>query len=148
MNKKLVSKGKKANKKVAVKATGVNLTSQAGLVSISKFLEKIQMTDMVKDCTTVVRGNNASYQFHDIIEYCVLGIIGGGRSLDGIGEIWKDNAFRQILSWASVPDRTTISRLLESLSFEEVIGMENLVHTMRNKIWEKFFYLTEIRLSP
>ena len=139
MKHKLTSKGKKASKKVTVNATGINLTSQAGLVSTSKFLEKIQMTGMVKDCTAVVRGNNATYQFHDIIEYCVLGIIGGGKNLDGVGEVWKDYALRQMLSWASVPDRTTISRLLESLTFEEIIGMENLVHTMRRKIWDEYF---------
>ena len=139
MKNNLTSKGKKASKKVTVDATGINLTSQAGLVSTSKFLEKIQMIGMVKDCTAVARGNNASYQFHDIIEYCVLGIIGGGRSLDGVGEIWKDYALRQMLSWASVPDRTTISRLLESLTFEEIIGMENLVHAMRRKIWDEYF---------
>ena len=139
MKHKLTSKGKKASKKVTVNATGINLTSQAGLVSTSKFLEKIQMTGMVKDCTAVVRGNNATYQFHDIIEYCVLGIIGGGKNLDGVGEVWKDYALRQMLSWASVPDRTTISRLLESLTFEEIIGMENLVHTMRRKIWDEYW---------
>lgn len=139
MKNNLTSKGKKASKKITVDATGINLTSQAGLVSTSKFLEKIKMTKMVKDCTSVIRGNNASYQFHDIIEYCVLGIIGGGRSLDGLGEIWKDHALRKMLSWASVPDRTTISRLLESLTFEELIGMENLVHTMRRKIWDEYF---------
>ena len=139
MNKKLSSKGKKASKKVTVEETGINLTSQAGLVSTSKFLDKNKLTAMIKDCTAVIRGNNASYQFHEIIEYCVLGIVGGGRSLDGIGEIWKDYALRQMLSWASVPDRTTISRLLESLTFKEVIGMENLVHTIRKKIWEEHF---------
>jgi len=139
MKNKISSKGKKASKKVTFEATGINLTSQAGLVSTSKFLEKIKMTKMVEDCTAVLRGNNASYQFHDIVEYCVLGIIGGGRSLDGVGEIWKDYALRQMLSWVSVPDRTTISRLLKSLTFEELIGMENLVHTMRRKIWDEYF---------
>lgn len=139
MNKKLTSKGKKATKKVTIKGTGINLTSQAGLVATSKFLEQKKLTDMIKSNTSVARGNNAAYQFHDIIEYCVLGIIGGGRSLDGIGEIWKDYALRKMLSWDSVPDRTTISRLLESLTFEEIIGMEKLVHTMRNKIWEEYF---------
>ena len=139
MNKKLSSKGKKASKKVTVEETGINLTSQAGLVSASKFLDKNKLSALIKKCTSVVRGNNATYQFHDIIEYCILGIIGGGRSLDGIGEVWKDNPLRQMLGWKSVPDRTTISRLLASLTFEDVVGMENLVHSMRNKIWEEYF---------
>lgn len=139
MKQKIASKGKKANKKVTVSATGINLTSQAGLVPVSKFLEKMKMTDMVTSCTGIIRGNNAVYQFHDIIEYCVLGIIGGGRSLDGIGQIWKDYALRKMLSWSSVPNRTTISRLLESLTFEEVVGMENLVHAIRRNVWETSF---------
>jgi len=139
MNKPLMPKGRKASKKVTVEGIGVNLTSQSGLVATSKFLDKKQLTDMIKTNTLVTRGNNAAYQFHDIIEYCVLGIIGGGRSLDGIGEIWKDYALRKMLSWDTVPDRTTISRLLKSLTFEEIVGMENLVHTMRNKIWEEYF---------
>ena len=139
MNKKLASKGKNASKKVTVEETGLNLTSQAGLVSTSKFLDKNKLTAMIKNCTAVIRGNNASYQFHDIIEYCILGVIGGGRSLDGIGEVWKDHPLRQMLGWASVPDRTTISRLLESLTLSEVAGMENLIHTMRKKIWDEYF---------
>lgn len=67
MNKNLSSKGKKANKKVTIEASGINLTSQAGLVSTSKFLDKNQLAAMIKDCTAVPRGNNASYQFYDII---------------------------------------------------------------------------------
>ena len=132
-------KGRKASKKVTIEETGVNLTSQAGLVATSKFLEQNKLTGMIKTNILVARGNNAAYQFHDIIEYCVLGIIGGGRSIDGIGEIWKDYALRKMLSWDSVPGRTTISRLLKSLTFEEIVGMENLVHAMRNKIWEEYF---------
>jgi hypothetical protein len=53
MNKKLASKEKNASKKVIVDATGLNLTSQAGLVSTSKFLDKIQMSGMIKDCTAL-----------------------------------------------------------------------------------------------
>jgi len=139
MNKKLAPKGKKASGKVTFDATGINLTSQAGLVPASKFLDQQRFSRMINDCTAVQRGDNASYQFNDIIEYCVLGIIGGGRSLDGIGEIWKDHPLRKMLGWASVPGRTTISRLLESLTFEDVVGMENVVHAMRNKIWEESF---------
>ena len=48
---KLASKGKKASKKVTVEETGINLTSQAGLVSTSKFLDKNKLTAMIKDCT-------------------------------------------------------------------------------------------------
>jgi hypothetical protein len=39
MNKKLSSKGQKSTKKITFAAKGVNLTSQAGLVSTAKFLE-------------------------------------------------------------------------------------------------------------
>jgi len=139
MNKKLSSKGKKSNKKITFAAKGVNLTSQAGLVSTAKFLESKKIIAMIQDNIEVARGDNATYQFHDIIEYCVLGIIGGGRSLDGIGEIWKDHVLRKVLCWDSVPVRTTISRLLESLTLKDVIGMENLVHAMRIKMWDEYF---------
>jgi len=139
MNKKLSSKGKKSTKKITFAAKGVNLTSQAGLVSTAKFLESKKITAMIQDNVAVARGDNATYQFHDIIEYCVLGIIGGGRSLDGIGEIWKDHVLRKVLCWDSVPVRTTISRLLESLTLKDVVGMENLVHAMRIKMWDEYF---------
>ena len=139
MSKKIASKRKKTSKTVKLFETDSNLTSQAGLVSVSKFLDKNQLTSIIKNCTSVARGNNASYQFHDIIEYCILGIVGGGRSLEGIGEIWKDNVLRKVLDWTTVPNRTTISRLLESLTFKEIIGLENTVHSMRKKVWEKHF---------
>jgi len=83
MNKILMPKGRK----VTVEGTGVNLTSQSGLVATSKFLEQKQLIDMIKTNILIARGNNAAYQFYDIIEYRVLGIIGGGRSLGRIGEI-------------------------------------------------------------
>jgi len=40
MKNTLSSKGKKTSKKVTVAGSGIDLTSQAGLVSTSKFLEK------------------------------------------------------------------------------------------------------------
>jgi hypothetical protein len=71
MNKKLSSKGKKSTKKITFAAKGVNLTSQAGLVSTAKFLESKKITAMIQDNVEVARGDNATYQFHNIIEYCV-----------------------------------------------------------------------------
>ena len=140
MKKKIQEKGKNTRtKKVKVQATGENLTSNGGLVAVGKFMEHNNFSSKIKKTVPVVRAENAVYQFSDIIEHCVVGIIGGARSLAAIQDIWKDIPLQKMLGWNSVPHRTVIARLFESLSMEEVIGMENFTHKMREKIWNEHF---------
>ena len=139
MNKKIQQKGKNTSKKITFKPTGVNLTSQAGLIPASKFLESNNLSRIIKNKTLVERANNATYQFCDMVEYCILGVIGGARHLSGISDIWKDSALCEMLSWHTTPDDTAVSRLFKSLSLKDIVDMENVVHSLRKEIWKKHF---------
>ncbi len=60
---------------------GVNLTYQAGLIPASNFLKNNNLSTIITNETLVEHANNATYQFCDMIEYCILGVIGGASIL-------------------------------------------------------------------
>ena len=139
MKLKISLKGKKSSKNLQIQATGINMTSQAGLVPMFKFLERYNFSSTVREHCNITRGANAVYGFDDMLECCITGILAGARSLDGITEVWKDEALMQMLGWDSIPHRTVIQRLFASLTMKDVAGLETVVHAIRKKIWEKSF---------
>ena len=73
MKAKLTKKQKKATAarkpagKVNLSATASGLTSQAGLIPVVKFLERIGFEQTIKQMVPHQRGDNAEYQLTDIM---------------------------------------------------------------------------------
>ena len=59
MKNNLHHKGKIASRKVTIQATGVNLTSQAGLLPVSKFWEAHNISEIIKNETQINRAKHS-----------------------------------------------------------------------------------------
>jgi hypothetical protein len=81
MNKNSISKARKSPLKVVIQGTKEKLTSQAGLVPVVKFLDKIGLTEVVKNTVEHLRGENAVYEISDVVNLTTVGIVGGARYL-------------------------------------------------------------------
>jgi len=53
------------------------LTSQAGLVAVIKFLDKIGLSEVIEKAVDYNRGSNAYYKLSDAVYLTVSGLIGG-----------------------------------------------------------------------
>jgi hypothetical protein len=68
-------------------STAQGLTSQAGLIPVVKYLERIGFEKIVVRNTTHSRGSNAAYQLSDVVLLTLVGMVGGATSMAKIAAI-------------------------------------------------------------
>ncbi len=136
MSKDNKKEARKSSPKVTVEETKESLTSQAGLVSVIKFLEKVGLSSMIKKTVDYKRGANAEYDLSDAVYLTVLGIIGGARCISGIISVWRDKVLRRIAGWFSIPVDTTLSRIYKGIRDGNIGELEAVNHQMRGRIWK------------
>jgi len=131
------AKTKKAQKKPAVRdstgkvrmpATATGLTSQAGLIPVIKFLQRIGFEKTVNQTVPHQRGDNADYQLTDGIFLTLVAMIGGAGSIAKLCGVWSDSALRKIAGWVKFPAENTIGRLFKEVTEKEISQFESLTH--------------------
>ena len=84
MSKNNTSKARKSPLKVVFQGTKEKLTSQAGLVPVVKFLDKIGSSKAVESTVEHLRGENAVYEVSEVVNLAIVGIIKCGAGEAGI----------------------------------------------------------------
>lgn len=126
---------RKATGKVHMPATATGLTSQAGLIPVVKFLQRIGFEKTVNQTVPHQRGDNADYQLTDGIFLTLVGMIGGAGSIAKLCGVWSDGVLRKIAGWTKVPVDTTIGRLFKEVTEKQISQFESLNHRLRGQIW-------------
>jgi hypothetical protein len=121
--------------KVHMPATATGLTSQAGLIPVVKFLQRIGFEKTVNQTVPHQRGDNADYQLTDGIFLTLVGMIGGAGSIAKLCGVWSDSVLRKIAGWTKVPVDTTIGRLFKEVTEKQISQFESLNHRLRGQIW-------------
>ena len=126
---------RKQTGKVHMPATATGLTSQAGLIPVIKFLQRIGFEKTVNQTVPHQRGDNADYQLTDGIFLTLVGMIGGAGSIAKLCGVWSDGALRKIAGWIKFPVETTIGRLFKEVTEKQTSQFESLNHRLRGQIW-------------
>ena len=126
---------RKQTGKVHMPATATGLTSQAGLIPVIKFLQRIGFEKTVNQTVPHQRGDNADYQLTDGIFLTLVGMIGGAGSIAKLCGVWSDSVLRKIAGWTKVPVDTTIGRLFKEVTEKQISQFESLNHRLRGQIW-------------
>jgi len=121
--------------KVHMPATASGLTSQAGLIPVIKFLQRIGFDKTLNQTVPHQRGDNADYQLADGAFLALVGMIGGAGSIAKLCVVWSDSALRKIAGWVKFPVETTIGRLFKEVTEKEISQFESLNHRLRGQIW-------------
>ena len=121
--------------KVHMPATATGLTSQAGLIPVIKFLQRIGFDKTLNQTVPHQRGDNADYQLADGAFLALVGMIGGAGSIAKLCGVWSDSALRKIAGWVKLPVETTIGRLFKEVTEKEISQFESLNHRLRGQIW-------------
>jgi len=116
-------------------ATASGLTSQAGLIPVIKFLQRIGFDKTLNQTVPHQRGDNADYQLADGAFLAMVGMIGGAGSIAKLCVVWSDSALRKIAGWVKFPVETTIGRLFKEVTEKEISQFESLNHRLRGPIW-------------
>ncbi len=123
--------------KVHMSATATGLTSQAGLIPVVKFLQRIGFEKTVSQNVPHQRGDNADYQLTDVILLTLVGMIGGATSIAKLCGVWSDSVLREIMGWTKLPVETTIGRLFKEVTERQISLFESVNHKLRGQIWRR-----------
>ena len=141
---------RKPTGKVHMSATATGLTSQAGLIPVVKYLQRIGFEKIVSQDVPHQRGDNADYQLTDVILLTLVGIIGGATSIAKLCGVWSDSVLRDLAGWTKLPVDTTIGRLFKEVTERQISQLESVNHRLRGQIWRRSNRagLSKVGLNP
>ena len=116
------------------------LTSRAGLIPMSRFIDKLGVERMIDRMVSIVRGSNVDYGLGMILKAVTLGVISGGRHLSDVVRLGMDEALMKTQGWDEFPVLTSITRILKRFSFRNCVEFSEVQKKARQKIWDKKWY--------
>ena len=84
------SRVRNRTRSVKITSTAHGLTSQAGLIPVVKYLDKIGFEKTVEQKVSHSRGDNADYHLSDAVLFTLVGMIGGATSMRKVTTVWAD----------------------------------------------------------
>ena len=137
MKKTTAKSARKPPKKVSYQHAGKGLTSQAGLIPVIHFLQKLGFDDLCERQLSLQRGSSATYSLTDAVFMTLTGLIAGADSLLKVVVVWSDQVLRKIGGWMAVPDDSTLGRIFKEGLLKHVIQLETVNHKLRQRVWER-----------
>lgn len=121
---------------VKVVANGKGLTTNAGLLPVFRFLNRLDFRSRIASCAKVERGANARHQFSDCVVSVVAGFIAGADSLEKVEVIGADETLHKVTGSLPSGHSTTLGRVLRLAKAETVSGLESVVSHFRGRVWK------------
>ena len=131
------SRVRNRTRSVKITSTAHGLTSQAGLIPVVKYLDKIGFEKTVEQKVSHSRGDNADYHLSDAVLFTLVGMIGGATSMRKVTTVWADSVLRKVTGWIKIPVETTILRIFKEVSDFQISQFEALTHTLRGQHWRR-----------
>ncbi len=116
------------------------LTSRAGLIPMSRFIDKLGIERMIDRMVGIVRGPNTDYGLGMILKAVTLGVICGSRRLSDVVRLGMDEALMKAEGWDGFPVLSSITRVLKRFRFRNCVEFGEVQKKARQKIWDKKWY--------
>ena len=110
-------------KNIQIIQGGQDLTAQAGLIPVVKFLKKHGFASKIEQTLDHQRGATGVYDAVDMILLPLVAIIGGARSVSSIVTVWNDRVLCLAAGWLRIPDETTFGRILRTFTQKNINEM-------------------------
>ncbi|SNY78376.1 transposase, partial [Stenotrophomonas sp. CC120223-11] len=129
------NRARRSSPKIRYETGGRNLTSQAGLIPVIKFLDGLGFSGLFHQVVRHERQPNARYLLGEAVFLVLIGLAGGARSLSQCLVLWSDGVLQRVAGWVRIPDESTVGRLFKEVSERHISELENLVHEARKRVW-------------
>jgi len=90
-------------KNIQIIRGGQDLTAQAGLILMVKFLKKHGFASKIEQTLDHQRGASGVYDAVDMILMPLVAIVGGARSISSIVTVWNDYILCRAEGWRRTP---------------------------------------------
>ena len=120
--------------------TEKNLTGNAGLVHLGRFIAKLDLEKILDRRITIQRGRTAKYSVTETVLMLALGVLAGAKHLSHLAILRNDNALRTLFKWKSFPDVTTFGRIFKLFSQKNCKELSDVETEARKKVWSKKWF--------
>lgn len=127
-------------RKFHVQFTEKNLTGNAGLGHLGRFIAKLNLDKMLDKQITIERGDTARYRIADTVLMLALGVLAGAKRLSHLAILRNDSALRTLFKWNSFPDETTFGRIFRLFSPKNCKELSDVEAEARKKVWSKKWF--------
>ena len=125
---------RKNSPKVRFESSGRNLTSQAGLIPVIKFLDKLGFNGLINRHVHHRRAKNAHYSLSEGVFLIMIGLIEDAFSIGKCVALWSDGVLRQAAGWKRIPEETTVGRLFKEVGERQISELKTPVHGIRKVV--------------
>jgi hypothetical protein len=123
--------------KITVEMTAKNLTVNAGLLPVIRYMDKLQVDRLLQELVkTPVRAENADYQFNDAVQMVILGQTAGATAMAHVTKVCGDGVVARMAGWETVPVATTITRIIKAVKERNLVELESIIPRLRGKVWK------------
>jgi hypothetical protein len=123
-----------------VQFTEKNLTGNAGLVHLGRFIDKLGLGQALEGGLSIERGANATYRVADAVLILALGVLAGAKHLSHLVILRYDSVLRKIFKWDRFPDETTFGRIFRLFSPKNCKELSDVESIIRKKVWSKKWF--------
>jgi hypothetical protein len=123
-----------------VQFTEKNLTGNAGLTHLGRFVEKLKLPQMLREQISIERADNAKYDVADVIMMLAMGVLAGARHISHMAILRSDSAIRSLFNWKQFPDNTTFGRIFKLFNHKHCHELSTVETMVRNKAWSKKWF--------
>ena len=116
------------------------LTSNAGLVHLGRFADKLKLPKILSQHISIERGATAGYQAADVVMMLALAVLAGAKHMRHMFIIRTDSALRALFKWEKFPDDTTIGRIFKLFTHRNCKELSEVEFTVRKKVWSKKWF--------
>lgn len=124
-------------KKVELTFSENHLTTNAGLIPMIHWLNKIGLPQLLSSEITHYRSPNSTYFHPQIIEMLIVAMMAGSESIESASYVWQDLVWQKVKNWKSIPVDTTIARILKEMGQREAYELRRINALLRERFWDK-----------
>ena len=135
---KIAQTGTVSKPKITVEMSTKNLTVNAGLLPVIRYMDKLQIDRILEELVkTPLRAENAEYQFKTAVQMVVVGQTAGACAMTQVTKVCGDDVVARIAGWDKVPVATTITRIIKAVKEKNIVELESIIPRMRGKVWKR-----------
>ena len=127
-------------KNVKVRFTEKNLTGNAGLVLLGRFIQKIGLSDLLSNLISIERASNAEYQAKDVVIMLIMAVLAGAKHMSHVMIIRADSTLRIIFNWDKFPVDSSFSRIFKLFTHCHCNEFSEIESAVRKKVWGKKWF--------
>jgi hypothetical protein len=127
-------------KNFTVEFTEKNLTGNAGLVHIGRFVKKLGLQRMLEEHITIERGANARYTPADVVIKLIMGVLAGARHVSHLEILRVDKVIRTLFSWKGFPNNRTFGRVFRLFTHAHCNQLSEVEAKARKKVWARKWF--------